>query len=121
MTYSLNAHEPFEGYRIAFNGTKGRMEVRDYERQSWENEHRTDVSVSVNFGGRRQVEIPVVSGGHAGGDDRLRDAIFKNAPMPDVLKLPGSRAGTMSCLTGIAARTSIEQNRPVKIAELIKL
>ena len=121
MTYSLNAHEPFEGYRIAFNGTKGRMEVRDYERQSWESEHRTDVSVSVNFGERRQVEIPVVSGGHAGGDDRLRDAIFKNAPMPDVLKLPGSRAGTMSCLTGIAARTSIEQNRPVKIAELIKL
>jgi predicted dehydrogenase len=121
MNYSLNAHEPFEGYRIAFNGTKGRMEVRDYERQSWESEHRTDVSVSVNFGGRRQVEIPVVSGGHAGGDDRLRDAIFKNAPMPDVLKLPGSRAGTMSCLTGIAARTSIEKSRPVKIAELIRL
>ena len=121
MTYSLNAHEPFEGYRIAFNGTKGRMEVRDYERQSWETEHRTDVSVSVNFGARRQVEIPIVSGGHGGGDDRLRDLIFKNAAVPDILKLPGSRAGAMSCLTGIAARTSIEQKRPVKIGELIKL
>lgn len=29
--------------------------------------------------------------------------------------------GAMSCLTGIAARTSIEQNRPVKISELVKL
>ncbi|MEQ1765376.1 MAG: Gfo/Idh/MocA family oxidoreductase, partial [Pyrinomonadaceae bacterium] len=55
MTYSLNAHEPFEGYRIAFNGTNGRMEVRDYERQSWEKEHRTDVSVSVNRGERKQI------------------------------------------------------------------
>lgn len=121
MTYSLNAHEPFEGYRIAFNGTKGRMEVRDYERQSWEKEHRTDVSIAINFGERKQIEIPIVSGGHAGGDDRLRDAIFKKALMPDVLKLPDSRAGAMSCLTGIAARTSIEQNRPVKISELIKI
>lgn len=121
MTYSLNAHEPFEGYRIAFNGTKGRMEVRDYERQSWESEHRTDVSVSVNFGARKQIEIPIVSGGHGGGDDRLRDLIFKNAPVPEILKLPGSRAGTMSCLTGIAARTSTEQKRPIKIADLIRL
>lgn len=121
MTYSLNAHEPFEGYRIAFNGTKGRMEVRDYERQSWESEHRTDVSVSVNFGARRQVEIPIISGGHGGGDDRLRDLIFKNVQVPEILKLPGSRAGTMSCLTGIAARTSIEEKRPIKIADMIRI
>ena len=121
MTYSLNAHEPFEGYRIAFNGTKGRMEVRDYERQPWDAEQRTDVSVSINFGARRQIEIPTVSGGHAGGDDRLREVIFRGAAVPDILKLPGSRAGAMSCLTGIAARTSIEQGRPVKIRDLIKL
>lgn len=121
MTYSLNAHEPFEGYRIAFNGTKGRMEVRDYERQSWESEHRTDVAVSVNFGARRQVEIPIISGGHGGGDDRLRDLIFKNVQVPEILKLPGSRAGTMSCLTGIAARTSIEEKRSIKIADMIRI
>jgi predicted dehydrogenase len=121
MSYSLNAHEPFEGYRIAFNGTKGRMEVRDYERQPWDAEHRTDVSVSVNFGNRRQVEIPIIAGGHGGGDDRLRDLIFKGSTVPDILKLPGSRAGAMSSLTGIAARTSIEQGRPVKIADLIRL
>lgn len=121
MNYSLNAHEPFEGYRIAFNGTKGRMEVRDYERQSWESEHRTDVSVAINFGQRKQVEIPIVAGGHGGGDDRLRDLIFRNVAMPDYLKLPDSRAGAMSCMTGIAARTSIEQKRPIKIADLLKV
>ena len=65
--------------------------------------------------------MPNLSGGHGGGDDRLRDVIFKNINGPEILNLPGSRAGAMSCLTGIAARTSIEQKRPVKISELIRL
>lgn len=33
MNYSLNAFMPFEGFRLAFNGEKGRLEVRDHERQ----------------------------------------------------------------------------------------
>jgi hypothetical protein len=41
--------------------------------------------------------------------------------MPDYMQLPDSRAGAMSCLTGIAARTSVEQKHPVKIADLIRL
>ena len=36
MAYSLDAHMPFEGYRVAFNGELGRLEVRDHERQPWE-------------------------------------------------------------------------------------
>ncbi len=121
MTYSLNAAMPFEGYRLAFNGTKGRLEVRDFERQPWAVEQDSTVFLTKNFGKHEQLEVPQIKGGHAGGDDRLRDVIFKNAPMPDYLKLPSARAGAMSCLTGIAARTSIEQKRPVKIAELIRL
>jgi len=65
--------------------------------------------------------MPQVKGGHAGGDDRLREVIFRNAAVPEYLKLPSARAGAMSCLTGIAARTSIEQSRPVKISELVRL
>lgn len=122
MSYSLNAHEPIEGYRLAFNGTKGRLEVRDYERQPWEVAAQTEMFLIKSFPRTREkIEIPDIKGGHSGGDDRLRDVIFKNINLPDILKLPDSRAGAMSCLTGIAARTSIEQKRPVKINELIKL
>jgi hypothetical protein len=32
-----------------------------------------------------------------------------------------SRAGALACLTGIAARTSIQQDRTVKIADLVRL
>ena len=36
MSYSVNTFMPIEGYYLAFNGTKGRLEVRDYERQPWD-------------------------------------------------------------------------------------
>jgi predicted dehydrogenase len=122
MNYSLNASMPMEGYRLAFNGTKGRLEVRDYERQPWEVPEKSEAYLIKNFTGKREkLEMPQIEGGHAGGDDRLRDVIFRNASVPDYLKLPSARAGAMSCLTGIAARTSIEQSRPVKISELVKL
>ena len=45
----------------------------------------------------------------AGGDDRLRDLIFRKVDVPTYMRLPDSRAGAMSCLTGIAARKSVEQ------------
>jgi len=122
MNYSLNAHEPIEGYRLAFNGTRGRLEVRDYERQPWKVEEKSEAFLIKNFTGKREkVDMPQIEGGHAGGDDRLRDVIFKGAKVPDYLRLPDSRAGAMSTLTGVAARTSVEQKRPVKIAELIRL
>jgi predicted dehydrogenase len=121
MNYSLNAAMPFEGYRLAFNGTKGRLEVRDYERQPWPVEEDSETYLTKNFGKREKIPMPHIKGGHAGGDDRLRDVIFRNAAVPAHMRLPDSRAGAMSCLTGIAARRSVEQRRPVKIAELARL
>jgi predicted dehydrogenase len=121
MSYSVNTFMPIEGYRVAFNGTKGRLEVRDYERQAWDPGMETEMHVIKNFGKRVAIEIPTAIGGHGGGDDVLRDLVFRSTSVAEHLKLPGSRAGAMSCLTGIAARHSIDQKRPVKISELVKL
>ena len=121
MSYSTNTFMPIEGYRVAFNGTKGRLEVRDYERQAWDPGEETEMYVIKNFGKRVKIEIPTATGGHGGGDDVLRNLVFKTANVPEYMKLPGSRAGAMSCLTGIAARHSIDQKRPIKISELVKL
>jgi len=121
MSYSLNAFMPVEGYRLAFNGTKGRLEVRDYERQAWDPGLETEIDVIRNFGERVKVELPKAAGNHGGGDDRLRDLIFRHTPLPDYMRLPTSRAGAMACLTGIAARKSMDEDRPVKIAELVRL
>lgn len=122
MNYSLNAAMPFEGYRIAFNGTKGRLEVRDFERQPWQTSEVQEAYLTKNFKKTHEkLDMPNIRGAHYGGDDRLQKVIFQNAEVPEYLKLPSARAGAMSCLTGIAARTSIEKNRPVKINELIRL
>ena len=116
---SLNACMPIEGYRLAFNGTKGRLEVRDYERQPFPVADETEIYLTKNFGRREKIEIPKAEGGHGGGDDRLRDLIFRGVTVPAHMRLPDSRAGAMSCLTGIAARHSMEDDRPVRIADLL--
>jgi predicted dehydrogenase len=123
MSYSLNAHMPFEGFRVAFNGELGRLEVRDHERQPWDvaDEDETEIYVTKSFGKRMRVPLVRAEGGHGGGDDRLKNLIFRKAAAPDHMKLPDSRAGAMSCLTGIAARHSIEQKRPVRIGDLVRM
>ncbi len=123
MSYSVNAHMPFEGYRVAFNGELGRLEVRDHERQPWDvaEADETEIYITKSFGKRVRVPVQVAEGGHGGGDDRLRDLIFRKVDAPPHMRLPDSRAGAMSCLTGIAARQSIDEKRPIRIADLVKI
>ena len=121
MSYSLNAFMPVEGYRLAFNGTKGRLEVRDYERQPWKPDGPTEIQLIKNFGQRTIVPVPAITEGHGGGDQILRDLVFRNTAVPAHLRLPSSRAGAMSCLTGIAARKSCDSGQAVKIGDLVRL
>jgi hypothetical protein len=121
MSYSLNTFMPYEGYHLAFNGMDGRLDVRAYERQPWTPPATAEVRVTKNFGKSELNEMKIGLGGHFGADPKLKDMIFK-PDVPDPLKQrAGSRAGAMSLLTGVAAMRSIEQRKPVKIADLIKL
>jgi hypothetical protein len=75
-----------------------------------------------NFGKREKIALPTGTEGHGGGDQVLRDLVFKKpANVAPHLQLPGSRAGAMSCLTGIAARKSCDERKPITIADLVKL
>ena len=121
MTYSLNAFMPYEGYRVGFNGLNGRLDIKTYSQQPWEDEPRTIIRLTKNFGESRLIEPRKAgSGGHGGADPKLKDMIFKeNVPDP-LNQKAGSRAGAMSILIGISAYHSIEQKRPIKINELVK-
>ena len=121
MSYSVNAFMPIEGYHLAFNGPKGRLEVRDYERQPWDPGDEAAMYVIKNFGKRTKIELPKETEGHAGGDQRLREVLFKKVEAPAHMRIPDSRAGAMSCLTGIAARKSCDEGRPIRISDLVKL
>ena len=78
-----------------------------------------EVHVIKAFGARTKVDVPTVEGEHGGADDVLRNLIFRRPSVPAHLALPDSRAGAMSCLTGIAARRSCEENRPITISDLV--
>lgn len=119
VSYSLTTYSPYEGYRIAFNGTKGRVEAWIKESQPWEEKDEDEIRLTKNFGETELIVIPHGGGGHGGGDTRLKDKLFLDPNMADPYRQSaGTRDGAMSILVGIAARNSIESGKPVKIADL---
>lgn len=118
-SYSLNAYMPIEGHHIAFNGTKGRIELRQYEVQPWETPAADEILVIRNFMEKEErIVVPRSPGGHYGGDDRMRNMIFHGDVSDPLGQRAGSRAGAMSVLTGIAALQSARSKRLVRIDEL---
>jgi predicted dehydrogenase len=119
VSYSLTTYSPYEGYRIAFNGTEGRLEAWIKESQPWEEKNEDELVLVKNFGERSIIAVPHGLGGHGGGDTRLKDKLFLDPNQPDPWRQSaGSRDGAMSCLIGIAARHSIEQGKPIQIQDL---
>ncbi|UCF63854.1 MAG: Gfo/Idh/MocA family oxidoreductase [bacterium] len=122
VNYSLTTYSPYEGYRLAFNGTKGRLETWIHEKQSWPMENFDELRLTMNFGDTQLIQIPQGKGGHGGGDIRMKDKIFKDPNMPDPFKQSaGTRDGAMSILVGIAARTSIDTGETVQIGRLTEI
>jgi predicted dehydrogenase len=140
LSYSLNAHSPWEGYRVAINGTEGRAELEVVERSAvlHSNDKKTVVDPSatpveeddaVRRNGERLVvqrhweaayEVPIINGegGHGGGDILLLSDLF-NGPGPDPLGRPsGYLDGLRSVSVGIAGNESLASSLPVRIDEL---
>jgi len=119
MTYSLNAFMPYEGFRVCFNGLKGRLDARVYHQTPWDVPHLAEVRISKIFGKTEVKTIQSGGGGHWGADNVMKDMIFKENIPDELGQSAGSRAGAMSILIGIAARTSIDMKEPVKIHDLV--
>jgi predicted dehydrogenase len=129
LTYSLNAYMPWEGYRIAFNGSKGRLEMTIVE-QSYVNSGGDkalegaikDKSIRVfpMWKPPYEVEVDQGQGGHGGGDPVLLNDIF-GTPVPDKFNRAANHIdGAQSILTGIAANRSIRTGQSVKVDDLVK-
>jgi hypothetical protein len=140
LSYSLNAHSPWEGYRVAVNGTLGRAELEVVERaavsNSTDQKNVVDPSATpveeddaVRVNGERlilqrhwepAVEVPIVNGegGHGGGDALLLADLFEG-PGDDPLGRPsGYLDGLRAVAVGIAGNASLESSLPVRISGL---
>ena len=111
VSYSLNTFMPIEGYTIAFNGTEGRIETRLFEKQPFDVPEADEILVVRNFGkGVERIAVPHTGGGHFGGDDRMRNLMFKGGDDP-LGQRAGSRAGALSVMVGVAALKSARTGR----------
>lgn len=142
VNYSLTTYSPYEGWRVAFNGKNGRMEswadipyisqhevdqANRHDKEMSQDKKTTggqfnEIMLMDNFAkAHRMIKIPLQETGHGGGDERMLNRIFRNTSDNPYNIVAGTRDGAMSLLIGVAARKSIELNRPVKITELTDL
>ena len=125
LTYSLNAATPYEGWHLSINGSKGRLEVHNpengFESQTIQKHIRfydlennvTDFALTKHSGLSR-------SGGHGGGDVRIRDMIFRGNKPDPLGHAAGVMDGAYSILVGIAANKSIKEGKVVEIESLLR-
>ncbi len=141
VNYMLTTYSPWEGWRVAFNGTKGRIEAfmdvpyLNTETLSQEELHAAEMNqeggTNANtkpiishklWGKQKTINVPYSRGGHGGGDIRLHDQVFLHPGKEDEFKhMAGTRDGAMSILIGVAARNSIETGEPIQIGSLTHL
>ncbi|MCI2418772.1 Gfo/Idh/MocA family oxidoreductase [Saccharopolyspora sp. K220] len=142
MSYSLNAHSPWEGYRVTINGTGGRAELDVVERaavlpgpdgrfvlDASSVKDTADDGQARPQGARLTVQrhwekaqlVPISNasgGGHGGGDALLLNDVFRGAAADPLGRQAGYRDGLASVAVGLAANTSMSTGQPVRIAEL---
>ena len=130
MSYSLQAFMPWEGYTVAFNGSRGRLEHSCMETSYTSGDgsipgemvpQGTKISIHPHFEAAYDIEIDEGGGGHGGADPLLmRDIFAPERPSDPYYRAADHRAGAYSILTGIAANHSLEERNPIRIDSLVK-
>lgn len=138
LTYHLTAYSPWEGYRVMFNGSGGRIELEVEEKQ-WTPARATSTSptgvlhgesappnagavrlrVRPTWAPPREIEISPRHGGHGGADDRMLAALFDpGAPFTDTLATAHEAA--LAHAIGFAANQSFSSGLPVDVAQFVR-
>jgi predicted dehydrogenase len=126
LSYSLNAFNAWEGYRIAFNGTKGRLEHGIVEQAlsagATAQSKEPDVVHTrvIPLRGRAEELQPWTgTGGHGGGDEVMLREVFGVAEPDKYQRAADERSGLYSILIGAAANRCFTSGQTVKIADLV--
>ncbi|HEY5807085.1 MAG TPA: Gfo/Idh/MocA family oxidoreductase, partial [Povalibacter sp.] len=129
LSYSLNAFNAWEGYRIAFNGTKGRIEHEIQEPSAtsaganapgaWGGEDLVRTRVIPLRGKAQDIEPWSGEGSHGGGDEVMLTEVFGTAPADKYKRVADERSGAYSSLIGAAANRCFQSGQTVRIADLV--
>lgn len=137
MSYHLTAYSPWEGYRVMFNGTGGRLEL-EVEESAWQpprskltstkgavhgdtalaNAGSVHILVRPLWQPPREVAIPEFDhAGHGGGDARMLRALFDGAAGP----VATAADGALALATGLAANTAFAKGEAVDIDDMVRV
>ena len=128
LSYSLNASSAWEGYQIAFNGTRGRLEHEMVEQIFVAgadaslralDADRVRTRIIPLRGAARELEPWTASGAHGGGDDVMLNDLFGAVETDPFQRASDERGGAWSILIGMAANRCFETHEPVRIADLV--
>jgi predicted dehydrogenase len=141
MSYSLNAHSPWEGYVVSINGTAGRAELRVVERgavlldeqgrvvvdpsarpdlviEEGSRPTAETLTVQRHFAPAEEVAIPEAIGGHGGGDAVLLRDLFRGVGDDPLHHTASWRDGARAVAVGLAGNLSLETGAAVLTREL---
>jgi hypothetical protein len=142
MTYHLTAYAPWEGYRVMFNGSRGRLELEVVESDHVAPAAAGGVKGASLHGAEaaaehgwvrlrvcpywqppRDIEVPgTTREGHGGADARMTEVLFGGGQTADPLgRSATERDGALSLLTGLAANESLATGAPVLVADLLDM
>ena len=129
LSYSVNAFNAWEGYQIAFNGTKGRLEHSIVEQiyvsgtntvQGGIEEDGVRTRVIPLRGEARDIKPWTARAATAAGTSVMLDDIFlPNPPADKYVRDSDERGGAASILIGIAANRCFATGQAVKVADLV--
>lgn len=123
LSYSINFSLPYEGYRLAINGTKGRLETQEFHELS-----RVPFPVPEQtidyfplFGSKEIIHVVQSEGGHGGGDPIIQEDLFLGSdPYRRYDILAGAEAGAYSIAVGEGVWRSSIENKPMNIEDLLR-
>jgi hypothetical protein len=128
LSYSLNAMNAWEGYQIAFNGTKGRIEHSIVEGgavsagatnyQADQDRERTRL---IPLRGKAEdLKVWTGTGGHGGGDAVMLTEVFGTAEPDKYKRAADERSGFYSILVGAAANKCFVSGNAVRVDDLVQ-
>lgn len=130
LTYSLTSYAPWEGFRVSFTGSKGRLEVEVVE-QSYVNSsgeqalegalESRSILLRPLFGKPVEIEVPEGSGGHGGGDPQLLNDLFGEVTGDDPFRRASHVDGALSILTGVCANQSMRTGQTVRVDDVLRV
>ncbi|MFC6081746.1 Gfo/Idh/MocA family protein [Sphaerisporangium aureirubrum] len=141
MSYHLTAYSPWEGYRVMFNGSRGRLELEVVENDHVEPRdhgpkgaslHGAEAAAEQGWAKlrvhpfwRQGYDVDLgdqTRDGHGGADGRMTAALFSPVTAPDPLGRGATeRDGALSLLTGLAANASLATGAAVRVPDILDL